>query len=183
MSEKKYSSKSDPHPVEVRLRELGVLTLVGSRAQQDPQVATPDSDYDFYLWPWAEDVAKCPPGQYAWETPEMVRLAQIRKALEEIGFKRLPGEGGPYGSDEAIEGIWRLDAANVFGRNFSHVDVIVARAEVGVWRVKVLQDLVFWSAPMGRMTRGLKAEKAWGAFWYAMARFRQMERTGQLKGL
>lgn len=91
--------------------------------------------------------------------------------------------GGPYGSDEAIYGIWRLDAANVFGRNFSHVDVILARAEVGVWRVKVLQDLVFWSAPMGRMARGLKAEKAWGAFWYAMARFRQMERTGQLKGL
>jgi hypothetical protein len=142
-----YEPRSDHHPVEPALRSLGELTLVGSRSLHSwPPIATPESDWDFYLVP---------------------KPAAATSVLESLGLRRLPGEGGPYGADQQIEGIWRLEAHTAYGRDWPGVDVIVCAPGVAAIRLPVLARIATMGRTGGLLCRGVKSERAWGAFWFA----------------
>lgn len=149
-----YDPKADEHPVTPRLRTLGDLTLVGSRAfDAYHKFATAASDWDYYL------------------SPAMLRhdsedLHSIEVALKQLGFVRLKGEGGPYGADQAIYGIWRFEAHTAYGRDWPHVDVIVCSRAVAAVRLPVLARIANSGVRGGRLCRGLKAETSWGMFWW-----------------
>jgi hypothetical protein len=143
------------HPVAQALGSLGRLTLVGSRAVQCwplDKIAGPDSDWDYYL-----------------DVPEPRELIP---RLQEMGFVCLPSEGGPYGADDMIEGIWRLPAGPLYGQHYPHVDVILLHSEIAEWRLEVLAGLR-QSERAAQIGRGIKAEKAWGTFWWLARRARQ----------
>lgn len=166
-----YDPRKDPHPVEASIRALGELTLVGSRAILGAEpIATPESDWDFYLVP------KVPPEQPEWANApwlrENARMDTVRNALNKLGFKLLPGEGGPYGRDQQIYGIWRLEAHTAYGRDWPGVDVIVVTPEVWKRRRGVLARIAQLGRPGGLLCRGLKAEVAWGSFWWAISDLR-----------
>jgi len=142
-----YRPDRDEHPITGHLRTLGRLTLVGSRAVRcwpSDKIAGPDSDWDYYL--------------------DHAEPASLRGPLEAVGLVRLPDTGGPYGEDPAIEGVWRLESVEAFGRAFPHVDVILCETRVADRRLPVLRALQ--QERPARIGRGIKAERAWGAFWW-----------------
>lgn len=161
-----YEPRKDTHPVLPALQLLGDLTLVGSRALQAcPAIATPESDWDYYLTPTADAAAA--PSPAVWMRAETARLEEMAAALRSLGFALLAGEGGPYGADQMIEGIWRLEAHRAYGRDWPGVDVILARREVTAVRLPVLERIAQSGRQGGLLCRGLKAEKAWGIHWWA----------------
>lgn len=146
------------HPIAVRLDQLGDLHLVGSRSfgtvfvdGRHCELWNKESDWDYYLG------AKLTKDGY------QTSLRPCWTALEAMGFTRLDGEGGPYGRDQLIEGVWRLAAGEAFGVAYPHVDVILGTVEEIAYRMKVWSRIVQSGSPL---PRALKAERAWGAFWW-----------------
>jgi len=157
-----YEPRNDRHPVEPGLAALGNLTLVGSRALHAwPPIATPESDWDYYLVPPVPE----DPTKRDYERLGTAFAGAIT-AMEAMGLHRLPGEGGPYGKDEQIEGIWRLEPHIAYGRDWPGVDVILTSPKVWERRRLVLARIANAGAGGGLMCRGLKTETSWGMFWW-----------------
>lgn len=149
---------SPHHPVAPELRKNGDLHLVGSRSfgpvytdgGKYKELWTDESDWDYYL---GVERRKADTDPMQWAV----------SALEAIGLVRLPGEGGPYGRDQLVEGVWRLPAAKLYGTTYPHVDVVLGTKDEIAHRMKIWSRIVQTGSSL---PRGLKSERAWGSFWW-----------------